>query len=157
MKNYSRNNKESVTQEDMDRIADILDKDSRYNKWDDEEGFNRNYNDYLAGTKVNNSSTRKKVFKRYKSNPLIRGQHKRIVMFNERQEKTLKKYEKGQVPRGRREQPARIITKYKGKKARVRTFNILARQKGKTVYARRIKTKVGVRYVTKQGWLAKRL
>ena len=157
MRNYSRGKNESMTQEDADRIADILDKDSRYNTWSDEEGFREAYSRYLRGTTIDTDKAKRKVWERYKNNPTIRGSHKRIVLFNIKQERTLKKYEKGKVPRGRRNQPVRITIKVKGQKVRVRTFKVLARQKGRTVYARKIKTKVGFRYVSKEGWRAKRI
>jgi len=53
--------------------------------------------------------------------------------------------------------PSKRIIKEKGKPKKVLKFSYLGKQKGKTIYARKIQTKKGVRYIDKRGRFVRKI
>lgn len=144
--------------EDMDRLAYHIfhDKDNK-NKIIDAESFSDAYEDYLEGKDIQKNEVWKRgTYQAFLNNKDI------PPKYRERARKQTSKIITSRTQKLRREEvpSKRIIRtrrKMKRTKKRTLTFNIPASQKGRTVYARRIKTKVGIRYVTKKGWRAKKL
>ena len=127
----------------------------------DRETFFERYKDYLKGKPiVDDRKFMDKVFEEYTRNTAITPSRRKNVIRNTIEYEKVQRMEEirsGKKRYKRTPQPNKIITKKKGKKARVRTFKILATTKGKKVFTRKIKTKKGYRYVTKEGYRAKKI
>lgn len=140
MRKYHRNS-ESVTEEDQKRIADKI--NEKY-KIEDQESYDKAYDDYLRKESWIDKSNKEKTFQQYLKSNNIPLTKRRQVAINSR----LKKGEK----------PSRKMVKGKAfndKPKKAYKYNILAKKGDKTVYARRIKVdavkKRSVKTKTKKG------
>lgn len=150
MKEYKRQGNESVTEEDLDRIAEKLDTEQHlWGKIEDEQSFYEAFENYLGNTSINIKKNRTRAYNKYISTPSIKPSRRERVAKNSRKAKLLgSRLKKESVPSKR-------IIRQKGKRKKVYEYKYLAKQKNKTVYARRIKTKRGYAYVTRKGYRAK--
>lgn len=147
-------------QDVYERISEELDREYG-DSIRDRDSFLTRYRDYMKNTNIRDDEKFiNKSFEEYTRNTAISPSRRRNVVHNtieKEKQNQMEEIRSGKKRYKRTAQPNRIITKKKGKKSRIRTFTVLASRKGKTVYARKIKTKKGYRYVTKEGFRVKKI
>lgn len=152
------NRRQKSEDEDYYRLCENIWRDYQ-NEIIDEESFNHAYDDYMKHSSLSSDKkckVRKKAWKHLLTTKGISASKRRQLA----EKKVIPKKEraiKRTIIRGLgKKMPYRTV-KVVNKKVVERDFNVLGKQKGRTTYAREIKTKYGVAYVDELGRRVKKL
>lgn len=136
--------------DDLDRLAENI--IHKYPDIYDKDSFNESFDDYLKDKDIPNSPKEKlrkgaweHVFKTKGISPMRKREIKKTssVTIEEKTKIRNKRIKELNLPFS--------VAKKKGKKTVQYNYDILGYQKSKTVYARSVKTKKGIRFIDRKG------